>query len=172
MNGLLIVKQEQRPSKTFRIISSSILLGFSIFCLILIGKAVDGTAEIFLGVIVGICVLCVTVFNSMKLTVTLDDEFLCVNYFPLHLCCGSFTVKTSDIEFFRDVSFNALTHCGGWGIRFSKRFRKAYVMKSGKGIHVRTRNNKEFMFSIDDPQPFLDKFREEIDIDLGYRNNQ
>lgn len=87
----------------------------------------------------GIIVLVILFFISLKLSTTLTEEGIYVQFFPVHWKPKFYAWET--IERKEVVKYSPLLDFGGWGIRFGRKG-KAYNVKGNKGLQIifKTRN--------------------------------
>ncbi|MEW6195359.1 MAG: hypothetical protein AB1521_09400 [Bacteroidota bacterium] len=81
-------------------------------------------------------------FFVIKLTVKVDEQKIFVKFYPLM----KKEFLLSEIESFEIKEFNPVIDFGGWGLRYSIRWRTTgYIMKGKVGVHIHFKNKKNIL---------------------------
>lgn len=81
-------------------------------------------------------------FFVMKLTVKIDENKIYVKFYPLM----KREYLIDDIESFEIKEFNPIIDFGGWGLRYSIRWRTTgFIMRGKVGVHIHFKNKKNIL---------------------------
>ncbi len=81
-------------------------------------------------------------FFVMKLTVKVDEQKIFVKFYPLM----KKEFLLNEIESFEIKEFNPIIDFGGWGLRYSIRWKTTgYIMKGKVGVHIHFKNKKNIL---------------------------
>jgi hypothetical protein len=116
--------------------------------------------EITLGWLVGIGVpVAITVlFLLLKLQTYVSRDGIYVRFFPFHIRFKRF--RPEDLSEYYARQYKPLWEYGGWGIRFSLRYGKAYNVSGNKGVQLVFKNGKKLLIGSQKPEQLEAAIRE------------
>lgn len=103
----------------------------------------SNTEFVILSIItIPILLFIIWLFFVMKLTVKIDENKIHVKFYPLM----KREYLIDDIESFEIKEFNPIIDFGGWGLRYSIRWRTlGFIMKGKVGVHIHFKNKKNIL---------------------------
>lgn len=94
--------------------------------------------------VIPLMIFLIWLFSVTKLTVRVDSEKISIRFYPM----VKREVLLSDINSFEIKEFNPIIDFGGWGLRYSIRWKTAgYIMKGKVGVHIHLKNGKNLLIS-------------------------
>ncbi|KQC14572.1 MAG: hypothetical protein APR63_13935 [Desulfuromonas sp. SDB] len=81
-------------------------------------------------------------FIFCHLHVYIDDKYLKLRYFPLHLSYRS--IELDKIINYQNIKYNPIIDCGGWGIKYGK-YGITYNVKGNKAIFLVLKSGKKIL---------------------------
>lgn len=94
--------------------------------------------------VIPLMVFLIWLFSVTKLTVRVDNEKIFIRFYPMI----KREVLISDIDSFEIKEFNPIIDFGGWGLRYSIRWKTTgYIMKGKVGVHIHLKNGKNLLIS-------------------------
>lgn len=86
----------------------------------------------------------VWLFSVTKLIVKVDREKIFIRFYPL----VKREILINEIASFEIKEFNPIIDFGGWGLRYSIRWKTTgYIMKGKVGVHIHLKNGKNLLIS-------------------------
>lgn len=94
--------------------------------------------------VIPLMIFLIWLFSVTKLTVQVDKEKIFIQFYPMI----KREVLISDINSFEIKEFNPVIDFGGWGLRYSIRWKTTgYIMKGKVGVHIHLKNGKNLLIS-------------------------
>lgn len=94
--------------------------------------------------VIPLMIFLIWLFSVTKLTVQVDSEKILIRFYPM----VKREVLLSDIKSFEIKEFNPIIDFGGWGLRYSIRWKTTgYIMKGKVGVHIHLKNGKNLLIS-------------------------
>lgn len=94
--------------------------------------------------VIPLMIFLIWLFSVTKLTVQVDSEKISIRFYPM----VKREVLLSDIDSFEIKEFNPIIDFGGWGLRYSIRWKTTgYIMKGKVGVHIHLKNRKNLLIS-------------------------
>lgn len=94
--------------------------------------------------VIPLMIFLIWLFSVTKLTVQVDKEKIFIRFYPMI----KREVLLSDIDSFEIKEFNPIIDFGGWGLRYSIRWKTTgYIMKGKVGVHIHLKNGKNLLIS-------------------------
>ena len=95
-------------------------------------------------IVIPLMIFLIWLFYVMTLTVKVDSEKIFIRFYPIM----KREVLVSDISTFEKKEFNPIIDFGGWGLRYSIRWKTTgYIMKGKVGVHIHLKNGKNLLIS-------------------------
>jgi hypothetical protein len=95
-------------------------------------------------------------FSFLKLN--LNKDYFEYNFFPFTF--KSTKIKWSDIREIQIVNTDPIFDFGGWGVRLSKKYGKAFITGNNEVIFLKLNNGKRRSFSVKNKEDLLRFFDE------------
>ncbi len=94
--------------------------------------------------VIPLMIFLIWLFSVTKLTVQVDSEKILIRFYPM----VKREIFLSDIGSFEIKEFNPIIDFGGWGLRYSIRWKTTgYIMKGKIGVHIHLKNRKNLLIS-------------------------
>lgn len=94
--------------------------------------------------VIPLMIFLIWLFSVTKLTVQVDSEKILIRFYPM----VKREVLLSDIKSFEIKEFNPIIDFGGWGLRYSIRWKTTgYIMKGKVGVQIHLKNGKNLLIS-------------------------
>ncbi len=94
--------------------------------------------------VIPLMIFLIWLFSVTKLTVQVDSEKISIRFYPM----VKREVLLSDINSFEIKEFNPIIDFGGWGLRYSIRWKTTgYILKGKVGVHIHLKNGKNLLIS-------------------------
>ncbi|MBS3946291.1 MAG: hypothetical protein KGZ42_12380 [Melioribacter sp.] len=94
--------------------------------------------------VIPLMIFLIWLFSVTKLTVQVDSEKILIRFYPM----AKREVLINDIDSFEIKEFNPIIDFGGWGLRYSIRWKTTgYIMKGKVGVHIHLKNRKNLLIS-------------------------
>lgn len=95
-------------------------------------------------IVIPLMIFLIWLFYVMTLTVKVDAEKIFIRFYPVM----KREILISDIDSFEIKEFNPIIDFGGWGLRYSIRWKTTgYIMKGKVGVHIHLKNGKNLLIS-------------------------
>ncbi|MBX3364861.1 MAG: hypothetical protein KF866_08865 [Phycisphaeraceae bacterium] len=123
-----------------------VLVLMAITCLVTLAiclpiAALQPSTRSTMGLVIAISVVIVpVVILSWRMTTRIDNEHLCVRFFPF-----SKRYPLADIATVEVGAFHPLAQCGGWGARWTRKYGWCYVMAGDRAVFVTTHSGKKLV---------------------------
>lgn len=97
---------------------------------------------------IGLPILFLVLFLTLKLETKVCSDGLYVRFFPIHIRFKNF--RAEDLMEYYAREYKPLLEYGGWGIRFGKNG-KAYNARGNKGVQLVLKNGKRLLIGSQRP---------------------
>lgn len=95
-------------------------------------------------IVIPLMIFLIWLFYVMTLTVKVDNKKIFIRFYPIM----KREIFISDIDSFEIKEFNPIIDFGGWGLRYSIRWKTTgYIMKGKVGVLIHLRNGKNLLIS-------------------------
>jgi hypothetical protein len=161
----IIFQEQQRFSLWLRwliYLSMGFSAGITVFAMYKI-PATEGSHdswEITLGWVVGIGVpiAIAALFLFLKLETYVSRDGIDVRFFPFHIRFKRF--RPEDLSEYYARRYRPIWEYGGWGIRYSFRYGKAYNVSGNRGVQLVFKNGKKLLIGTQKPEQLEAAIRE------------
>jgi hypothetical protein len=94
--------------------------------------------------VIPLMIFLIWLFRVMTLTVIVDSEKIFLRFYPIM----KKEILIKDIAAFEIKEFNPIIDFGGWGLRYSIRWKTTgFIMKGKVGVHIHLKNGKNILIS-------------------------
>ena len=136
---------------------------FSLWCYLLLVCAIGFSAVITLCAVppeqsivrslgIGLSILFLVLFLTLKLETKVCSDGLYVRFFPVHIRHKKY--GAADLEQYYARTYKPMLEYGGWGIRFGKNGR-AYNANGNKGVQLVLKNGKKLLIGSRKPDELV-----------------
>jgi len=102
-------------------------------------------------------ILCPLLFYICNLRTEVRADGLYFRFFPFQRSFHK--IGISDIKTYEVRTYRPIMEYGGWGIRYSLRYGKAYNVSGNLGIQLVLKNGSKILFGSQKPEEFLEALK-------------
>ncbi len=161
MNKTLFKEEQQfRQWWNLLVVLASIVLGvgFSLYALyqqVIVGKQVGNSPapNAVLAILIVFLLFFLWVYLRLKLEVWIDNLGIHYRFFPL--ICKERIISFAEIKKYEIRRYSPLRNYGGWGIKRSLRWGRAYNVSGNIGLQLYLKNGKKILFGTQKPQAMI-----------------
>jgi len=102
-------------------------------------------------------ILCPLLFYICNLRTEVRADGLYFRFFPFQRSFHKISI--SDIKTYEVRTYRPIMEYGGWGIRYSLRYGKAYNVSGNLGIQLVLKNGSKILFGSQKPEEFLEALK-------------
>ncbi|MEQ8168916.1 MAG: DUF6141 family protein [Candidatus Eremiobacterota bacterium] len=102
-------------------------------------------------------ILCPVLIYLSNLRTEIRRDGLYFRFFPYHLSFCK--INLSDIDKYEARTYRPIMEYGGWGIRYSLRYGKAYNVSGNLGIQLVLKNGSKILFGSQKPEEFVEALK-------------
>jgi len=105
-------------------------------------------------------ILCPLLFYICNLRTEVRADGLYFRFFPFQLSFHK--INVSDIKTYEVRTYRPIMEYGGWGIRYSFRYGKAYNVSGNLGVQLVLKNGSKILFGSQTPEEFAEALKKVV----------
>lgn len=105
-------------------------------------------------------ILCPVLIYLSNLRTEVRQDSLYFRFFPYHLSFNKISIN--DIKTYEVRTYRPIMEYGGWGIRYSLRFGKAYNVSGNRGVQLVLKNGSKILFGSQKPEEFAEALKKVV----------
>ena len=102
-------------------------------------------------------IICPLLFYICNLKTEVCGDGLYFRFFPFQLSFHKISI--SDIQTYEVRTYRPIMEYGGWGIRYSFRYGKAYNVSGNLGVQLVLKNGSKILFGSQKPEEFVEALK-------------